>query len=226
MMRNRRDQTRRIFLWSLFALLPSCGPLLPGSGGRDAAPITYRTLTLEDFKARRVPERFRAHGQSVGAALCGQIVITDDSGFSAQRLLHEDGSHSFRVRIRHLAYRGEVQPGCSWWNPQLPARDIHRVLQHEQIHFALIEIATRKLNAQAADLMAAFEAVAESRELAEAAAADTIEAMTAMALGELQSRHEQFDVESRHHVLPEHQQYRWWQNVQAELAATAPPQAD
>ncbi len=202
------------------AVLCGCAVLMPGGDEAEALPVAYRALTLQDFRASRIPLNLKTHAENVGAALCGQIAITGDSGFSAQRLLHADGSYSYCVRIRHLGFRGEMQPSCSRWSPQLPTRLMHRVLEHEQTHFALIELAAPELNAQARELMQDFEAIASSGELAEAAASDTIEAMTSLALARLQAEHTQFDVESRHHIMPEHQQHLWWLRVQQELART------
>jgi hypothetical protein len=219
-MTGQRRATTQAIAWLCLILCGGCGAGIPKKDDATGPPIAYRMLTLADFGARRIPPQFKAHAENVGAALCGQIAITRDSGFSAQRLTHADGSTSYRVGIRHLGFRGEMQPACSWWSPQLPTRLVHRVLQHEQIHFALIELTTRQLNAQARDLTEGFEAIAKSRELAEAAATDTIEAITALALEQLQERHTQFDVESRHHIMPEHQQHLWWLRVQDELART------
>lgn len=218
---NRSVLYQRALVVTAVVVLGGCAGLLTGKEGTPS-PVPYRTLALSDFRARKPPSHLEHHGNTVGAALCGQIIITDDSGFSAQRLTGADGNISYRIRIRELGFRGEMLPGCSWWDPQLQTRSFHHVLQHEQVHFALIEIAARQLNVQAARLRATFEAIADTRELAEAAATDTIEAITMAALTRLRARHTRFDTESRHHILPEHQQYMWWQRVQKELAESDP----
>ena len=48
-------------------------------------------------------------------------------------------------RIKHIAFEATMNPKCSWWNPNLPRRKTAYVLQHEQIHFAISEIAARKI---------------------------------------------------------------------------------
>jgi hypothetical protein len=55
------------------------------------------------------------------------------------------GKRYFFGRIEHLAFEAIMLPDRSWWNPKIPANMTHYVLQHEQIHFALTELAARQL---------------------------------------------------------------------------------
>jgi hypothetical protein len=55
------------------------------------------------------------------------------------------GQSYFFGRIDHLAFEAVMIPERSWWNPAIQANMTGYVLQHEQIHFALTELAARKL---------------------------------------------------------------------------------
>jgi len=89
----------------------------------------------------------------------------------------EDGEISYLVHIRHLRFMAQILPDCSWWNPQTRTRDMRRVLEHEQIHFALIEIGARQLDRHAERLVRDLEITAPSRSQAEAAAQAHVEAI-------------------------------------------------
>lgn len=51
----------------------------------------------------------------------------------------------YKAYLQELAFKAVMVPSRSWWNPQLPPEKNSYVLQHEQIHFALMEIAARNL---------------------------------------------------------------------------------
>ncbi len=206
-------------------LLVAAGCLLPSAllhdQSQSSPPIRYRLLTRRDFQADRAPAQLRPHATRLGAALCGQIRLDPESGFQARRIRHEDGGQSYSVRIQRLEFHAEMLPHCSWWNPQIRTRDANHVLQHEQVHFALIELAARQLNLQAQDLVRDFEVSGTTRHEVESSAQQHIEALAETALVRLQERHNRFDDQSRNQPLPEHRQWVWWNQVQTELSETA-----
>jgi hypothetical protein len=51
--------------------------------------------------------------------------------------------------ISQLKFEAIFVPGCSWWNKEIAKSKEEYVLQHEQIHFALAELAARKLTDEA-----------------------------------------------------------------------------
>ncbi len=55
------------------------------------------------------------------------------------------GKRYFFGRIERLAFESVMLPDQSWWNPKIPESMRGYVLQHEQIHFALTELAARQL---------------------------------------------------------------------------------
>ena len=104
----------------------------------------YRLLTPGDFRATSLPEQLAEHADRINAHATIQIRLTADSSF---RITSGDfsGQSYFFGSIGHLAFEAVMLPDQSWWNPKIPANRRSYVLQHEQIHFALTELAARQL---------------------------------------------------------------------------------
>jgi hypothetical protein len=109
-----------------------------------ATGFPYRELTPEDFRATSPPEQLVEHTERINANAATQIRLTADSGF---RITSGDlyGQSYFFGRTERLAFEAVMLPDRSWWNPKIPAHLRGYVLQHEQIHFALTELAARQL---------------------------------------------------------------------------------
>jgi hypothetical protein len=141
--------------------------------------LAYRLLSKDDFRAKRSGRLWGniAHG----AEICTLIVPSDDHGETA-------------------AFHAVMNPDCSFWNekvgtigtlgglagvsvvPGLPTQQPDwYVLQHEQIHFAIMQAAALRLSRQLA-------ALPESRRTRAA-----IESAHQLAMAQTQERHQQFD---------------------------------
>jgi hypothetical protein len=179
--RRRRGAPR------LLALLGSAALVLGGCASRRALDpaewtagdaVGYRLLTKDDFRASSSSGVWGniAHG----AEICSFIVPAQD---------HE----------RTGAFRAVMNPGCSFWNktgkvttlgglsavsviPFLPTQQPDwYVLQHEQIHFAIMEVTARRLSQQIAEMPA------------EQRTTSAIERAYRLALAQADERHAQFD---------------------------------
>ncbi|HTZ38806.1 MAG TPA: hypothetical protein VMB77_01515 [Syntrophales bacterium] len=108
------------------------------------AGFPYRPLTQDDFRAASVSEQLKEHAERINAHSTIRIRVTADSSF---RITSGDfnGQSYFFGSIVHLAFEAVMLPDRSWWNPNIPANRRDYVLQHEQIHFALTELAARQL---------------------------------------------------------------------------------
>jgi hypothetical protein len=109
--------------------------------------ILYRPLTREDFKGVEPPRGF---DQRMAAAVCAYIEPEESDGrkLAIEYLGTTRGKHQYSVNHSEMTFSARVDRDCSWWNPgnaqnQLPANCI---LQHEQVHFALFEIAAREMS--------------------------------------------------------------------------------
>ena len=109
-----------------------------------AAGFPYRELTIDDFRATSLSEQIPEHAEQINAHVATQIRLTADSNFRITRgELY--GQRYFIGSIERLAFEAVMLPDRSWWNPKIPANMRGYVLQHEQIHFALTELAARQL---------------------------------------------------------------------------------
>jgi len=136
------------------ALIPACArlpeyarPRMVEADELQKTPPTgfpYRELTPEDFRAAALSEQMSEHAERINAHAAIQIRLTADSNFS---ITSGDlyGQSYFFGKIERLGFEAVMLPDRSWWNPKIPANMRGYVLQHEQIHFAVTELAARQL---------------------------------------------------------------------------------
>jgi len=186
------------------------------------APSTgfaYRPLKLEDFRAASSPEQLPAHAGRVNAHSAIQIRMTADSGFS---LTQGDlfGQSYFFGRINHLAFEAVMIPERSWWNPGIQANMTGYVLQHEQIHFALTELAARKLTRDVQEWAADAVVIKPTPREVQAELARQIKDLVNTAMEANLKRHAEFDDDTSLFFNPRRQQWWTWM-VEDELKQTA-----
>jgi hypothetical protein len=52
------------------------------------------------------------------------------------------------ARVPQAAFYAEFDRTCSWWNPRNKSARWRYLLEHEQAHFAIVEVHARRLTAQ------------------------------------------------------------------------------
>ena len=127
-----------------------------------SAYLAYRDITRDDFRAVDPPEHASEHATHLGALLCGAITPNAEIEIDFEPDVRPSDTW---FKIRGPNYRAKMDPHCSWWNAQSETPADY-VLEHEQIHFALIEIYARDINRE----LATLRIRTGSRELAPAAA--------------------------------------------------------
>lgn len=183
--------------------------------------IAYRELRLEDFRGERPPNEFVHHTLFYGAVTCIYLRVEPALRvFSRPAKEGEDGGE-YVADIEGVIFRALVDLACSWWSKVDGSLSPRRVLQHEQIHFALFEIAARRLNARMLALREKRQFRAASAEGAKRAARRFIDRLLREAMQELDERNIRFDRETEGGRFWERQQL-WWRQVEAELLETAP----
>ena len=106
--------------------------------------FAYRPLTPEDFRAPSLPEQQVEHAERINAHAATRRQDDAPQGYRiTSGYLY--GQIYFFGSIERLAFEAVMLPDRSWWNPKVPANMRSYVLQHEQIHFALTELAARQL---------------------------------------------------------------------------------
>ena len=179
-------------------------------GARASADsIRYRDLRRGDFKAKRPPAQYGAHAERMGAYTCGNIVAEEPIAIR----IEPDGRR-YVARAPTLEIHAEMDRRCSWWNAKLrDAQPPEYILQHEQIHFALFELAARDMQARGRAIAARGATV----EAAHAAFQRALDRMREDATQAMLDRNADFDRDCSGVHDPRAQQ-RWYDRVRAELA--------
>ena len=171
--------------------------------------IAYRAIHQSDFRAKAPPAEGSVHAERMGAYTCGRVI---PEAPIAIRI--EPADHGFAARAPSFRVRGVMDRDCSWWNAALRnAQPPAYILQHEQIHFALIALAARDLEARGRALVERGATI----EAAHAAFQRLLEDLQRDVAKKLQARSDAFDRDTSGVYAPDAQR-RWLDRVTAELA--------
>jgi hypothetical protein len=131
------------------------------------------------------------------------------------------GQSYFFGRILHLAFEAVMIPERSWWNPKIQGEMRAYVLQHEQIHFALTELAARKLSSDSQEWASEVLVIKPTPQEVQAEFAQQIKHMISAAMEVNLKRQVKFDEDTSLFFNPRRQQ--WWSwTVEDELQQTSP----
>jgi len=180
--------------------------------------FTYRQLSPEDFRATSLPANMSTHGENIRAQSATTIRITAASNLTIIRWLFGDQINYF-ARINHIAFEAVMIPENSWWNPKINPGMASYVLQHEQIHFALTEIAARKLTSDARKWASNLSVIKPTPQQVYTEIYQQIRAMLNSALEANKKRHLKFDEDTSLFYRPSWQA-RWFETVQKEMKET------
>jgi hypothetical protein len=182
--------------------------------------FTYRKLTREDFRATVLPPDRIMHESSINAYTCAQIRPTQDSKYTVNRTQY-NGTVFYIGSIQNIGFEAIMIPACSWWNPELPAFARRYVLQHEQIHFAIAELAARQLTAQTRQSALTFMAIQPTYGGAIEEVNDKVKSWIREASEGSLAMHTAFDEDTSLFHSPKWQ--RWWKKeIDAKLAELDP----
>ncbi len=174
-----------------------------------ADEIAYRALRRSDFRAKAPPVEGGVHAEHMGAYTCGRVIPEQPIAIRI-----EPAARGFVARAPSFRVRGVMDRDCSWWNTALRhAQPPEYILQHEQIHFALIALAARDLEGRGRALTERGATV----EAAQAAFQHALDELHRDVAGKLQDRSDAFDRDTSGVYEPDVQR-RWFDRVTAELA--------
>ncbi len=182
--------------------------------------IKYRQLTVDDFQALELPANIEPHAKNIAAHTCCRIRAAKGSKLMIVRRYLNQQIQYFGS-IKHIAFEAVMIPECSWLNPRVSEEKLEYVLEHEQIHFALMEIAARKLTRKARKETKNFIAIQstykDTQEEISAKIRDMVRTANQAALKE----HTSFDEDTSLYFDPKGQ--RWWlDRVEKQLLKTRP----
>ena len=178
--------------------------------------IRYRTLTRGDFRGRAPTGPAADHVDKVGAQTFALVKHDPGVGFSGKQTTGK-GKKRIVGKIQNLHFRAWMDRSRSWWNPKASDTPESYVLQHEQIHFALVELEAVTMNAEGADLMQKTFEGDDEKEL-QADIEEAINTIVREGMERLLETNRDFDEETSARHDPK-KQNAWWQRVQRQLAA-------
>jgi hypothetical protein len=229
-----RRLIKTILLWQLFLMLAGCAQLPEYARPRVVdvedrqfsleQAFTYRTLSIDDFQAQSLPEDLVSHARNIAAHACCRIRTTNGTRYKITRGYLNQQIHYFGS-ILSVDFEAVMNPDCSWLNPDIAGEKLEYVLQHEQIHFALMELAARELNRAAKEEVKNFIAIQSTRKAARDEMTAKIKDMVRTATDAVLIEHTAFDEDTSMYFDPESQQ-RWFERVEEKLILTVPPTRD
>ncbi len=175
-----------------------------------AAGIEYRALDPEDFRATQPPRAVVRHSDHLGAYLCGSITGRADLEIE---IVPEPSLGNYTITILDPDYGARLNPRCSWLNPKLDRNALRYTLEHEQIHFALLEIEARRVNRAIGELRVRIADPEQAAEIAR----EQVDALLDRASQRYVEQSRRFDREASHPSKQEAQS-RWRVQVEALLA--------
>lgn len=183
-----------------------------------AAGFSYRPLTPDDFRATSLSEQQAEHAGRINAHATIQIRATADSSFRVTRG-DLSGRTFFFGGIERLAFEAVILPDLSWWNPKIPANMRGYVLQHEQIHFALAELAARRLTRDTQKWASEVLVIKPTPQEVRAELVRQIKDRIKAAMEANLKQQAEFDNDTSLFYSPEWQQW-WYRKVEKELKQT------
>jgi len=172
--------------------------------------IPYRKLTRGDFRARKAPITDASHAAQMSAFTCANVV---PKGAIQMELRQQPAERGFVARPAQASFVAKMDRNCSWWNPAPSDEASSYIIQHEQIHFAIAELAARDLTKRVRQL----SATGDSPEQTAAALQRTIDGVLVDVMEQMTERNIDFDRDTSGRHDPKRQQ-RWYDRVTAELA--------
>lgn len=207
----------------IFLLLTGCSqlpdyalPQVHTSEGSWLTGLPYGKLTRSDFQAESLPPGMQMHAGSLSARSSLQIRPCEEVKF----VIHTDwyqGQQLYFGHVENLRFEAVLIPEKSWWNPKVPKEKEAYVLEHEQIHFGLLELAARRLTDEARasgdDFFVIQSSYAGARDALLSEMQDLIRSTTLAQFEE----HKRFDEETSQFYDPPVQR-RWLERIEAKLA--------
>lgn len=182
--------------------------------------IRYRDLRRDDFKAAAPPAEAAAHAELLGAMTCAYLLTTEGTKLKVVERRDADGSRFFAT-FDELGFVAYMDRNCSWWNPDEGEESEPYLLQHEQTHFALSELAARQLNARVPELIAELRSEGNTLQEAQSLLEEQLEEILSEAHDELLDGNHDFDEDTSAKHDPVTQQ-RWFDRVNRKLLEYGP----
>lgn len=183
--------------------------------------IPHRALARDDFRASHPPQPFLAAygGWRPVAVSCAYLVVAPTSRMLAVPVLAATGRR-YRGRIESLAFAARLSRSCSWWNLESLVSPAY-VLEHEQLHFDIFEVAARRLNRDVPHLVAGLDVEAVTETEALRATQAWVQAAVDGALAQVARRNAELDRDTSFGFQPTRQTL-WRRDLDRDLEELRP----
>ena len=185
----------------------------------DSLDLTgYRSLRRDDFSGAHAPAQF-LHSQVLPVAVsCIYVVVNPGARIYAEPRI-VDGVTTYVPLVSDLSFQAVLSRSCSWWNKEHSVSPAY-VLEHEQIHFALYEVAARRLNQSAAGLIRSLPVSTKSAQSAIASTQQFLQQSLNRMMQQIVKDNTRFDRETSFGFQPDRQE-RWRRSADGDLADLA-----
>lgn len=181
--------------------------LVRPAGDDHGDTIRYRALSREDYRATTPPADLGGHAALFGAWSCIKIASDGKPLF----VILPDGD-GYSARLQPWDFYAEMDRECSWWSAAESKLPEDYKLQHEQVHFAIVEIEARRLSRE----MLGIEERGRTSQSAAAALNQRIDATARAAMNAVSERFDEFDEDTSGRHSPT-LQAEWLSRVDEEL---------
>lgn len=181
----------------------------------DTNAFGYRTLTKDDFQASSLSDEFIQYSDTIHARSCLGIRSSKNTLMRISASSYS-GNNFYIGSVETIEYEAVFKPLCSWWNPKIPSKRKPYVLEHEQIHFALLELAARDLSRTSQRELSDFIAFGNSVEEVKEQLLEKVQQLGQKIMQENLKVQTKFDEETSLYFNPTLQK-RWYSNVMERL---------
>jgi hypothetical protein len=178
----------------------------------------YGPLTRADFRGEKAPFASDEDAKKLGAQVCAHILPPREMEILVTFTQPEKGPATYAAKLKDPPhYVAVMNRKCSWWNPRSTNPEDYQ-LEHEQIHFALAEIAARRLNASAREILHRIHATGSSEAEVGASVKEQVNQVLRDATAELVERNRAFDLDTSLQI-DRKKQTEWRRTAESELEA-------
>jgi hypothetical protein len=178
--------------------------------------FSYRKLAFTDFQATSLPVEIQQYSHHLNARSCITIHPSQNSKVNLRRAIFYDHL-TYTGSFDYVSFEASFIPSCSWWNDKVPEKLKTYVLQHEQIHFALAELAARKVTLQAKEELGHYVAFGNSNDEVHMKLRAKVKELIQDAINSDLKVHTAFDEDTSGYYVPKVQQ-SWFSAVEKRLA--------
>ena len=166
-----------------------------GAALDSADVITWRQVKRSDFCGERPPGAFGTGPVRPGAVTCAYVVASPQARIFPVPVPGAQPEVAYRARVERLSFHSLLSRSCSWWNPDTGISPAY-VLQHEQIHFDIFEIAARRLNRDVPGLLEVMDMRGPTMQSVVNGAQRYVQAALSRSLDTTAKRNRRFDQET------------------------------